>query len=135
VNAPCVALTHGTGGTDGDAQPVAVTSRSATDVRAWKAVVFFLLTVFCRRSWYAPVAVVFLANFDSLPLIRIRTVAPLIPIPAEVTFPWSLMIRFFLLTMRPVSVTAPGPRPCPPGSARPYRSHTASTGRSSGQLQ
>ena len=89
VNAPCVALTHGIGGAAGDAQPVDVTSRSATDVCTWKAVVRFRFTVFCRRSWYAPVAVVFFANFDSLPLMRIRTVAPEMPMPDDVTFPWS----------------------------------------------
>ena len=39
VNGDAVALTQATFGTDGDAHPVDVMSRSATVTRAWKVVV------------------------------------------------------------------------------------------------
>jgi hypothetical protein len=47
VNGEAVALTQATPGTDGDAQPVEVMSRSATVTRAWKVVVV-RLPVFLR---------------------------------------------------------------------------------------
>ena len=46
VNDEAVALTQATPGSDGDAQPVDVMSRSATVTRAWNLVIDFLPVFF-----------------------------------------------------------------------------------------
>src|SRR5438067_10520504 len=80
-----VALTHGTFGSDGDAQPVVVASRSATVVRAWNVVVVFFPLL--RSSIEYPPAAVVRAWKRDLPLSRRLTCAPATAAPDWVTFP------------------------------------------------
>src|SRR5438093_13705478 len=100
-----VALTHGTFGSDGEAQPVVVASRSATVVRAWKVVVVFL-PLFRSTIEYAPAAVLRSRKRD-LPLSNRLTCAPATAAPACVTLPDALTTRFPLFVTSALSVTTP----------------------------
>src|SRR5919198_5011301 len=94
VNPETVAFTHGTFGSDGDAQPVVVASRSATVVRAWNVVVVFL-PLLRSRIEYAPAPVVRAEKRD-FPLSRRLTCAAATEAPACVTFPDARRMRRFL---------------------------------------